>query len=360
MRKLNIQTAHGPVHTPAFMPIATKGAVKMLSTEDLQALAPEMILSNTYHLFLRPGLAAMHELGGLHKLMHWDRAILTDSGGYQVFSLEGQVKEEGVTFKSHIDGSRQFLSPELSIEMQHAIGSDILMQFDDVAAGTSTRERCEDAMERSLRWGLRCKDAFQKSKEEKLFGIVQGGTHMDLRERSATELIKMDFDGYAIGGLSVGEPRAEAFRIAKATAAVLPADKPRYFMGGGFPEEIVYYVSVGVDLFDCVLPTRNARHGTLFLWKEDPSICVPRAYATACAGALDTEIAQELYTQVHITNEAFTLDQAPVDPYGLSEYSKAYLRHLFSVGEPLALRLATIQNLRFYLRLMKELRGLVG
>ena len=317
----------------------------------------------------------MKELGGLHAMMGWERAILTDSGGYQVFSLEGQVTEEGVTFKSHIDGSKQFLSPEISIDMQLAIGSDILMQFDDVAAGTSTRERYEDAMERSLRWAQRSKDAFLSLRAKRsnpaleiasssstprkdmlLFAIVQGGTHEDLRERSASELIKMGFDGYAIGGLSVGEAREDAFRITKKLCAQLPEDKPRYFMGGGFPEEIVYYVSVGVDLFDCVLPTRNARHGTLFLWRDDPSICVPKALAAARFGASDVEIARELYTQVHITNESYALDQTPVDPHGLFEYSKAYLRHLFSVQELLAQRLATLQNLRFYLRLMEELR----
>lgn len=357
MRKLEIITAHGPVHTPCFMPIATKGAVKTLSSDDLRELGAEIILSNTFHLLLRPGFEAMRELGGLHKLMRWDRALLTDSGGYQVFSLEPKISEEGVEFRSTVDGAKVTLTPESSIEMQIAIGSDILMQFDDVAAGTSTRERYEEAMERSLRWAKRCKTAFEREIATKLFGIVQGGTHMDLRERSARELMELDFDGYAIGGLSVGESRAEAFRVAKATAEILPKDKPRYFMGGGFPEEIVYYVSVGIDLFDCVLPTRNARHGTLFLWKGDPSVCVSRAFEVACAGASSTLIADELYTQVRITNEAFALDQSPVDRYGLLEYSKAYLRHLFMVHEPLALRLATLQNLRFYLRLMQELRG---
>lgn len=378
IRKTTIKTAHGLVHTPCFMPIATKGAVKTLSTQDVELLGPEIILSNTYHLFLRPGMQAMKELGGLHALMGWERAILTDSGGYQVFSLGDKgdrghkgdrgcgvkIQEEGVEFKSHIDGSKQFLSPEISIEMQLAIGSDILMQFDDVAAGTSTRERYEDAMERSLRWAKRCKSEFQnsnvksmqKGENKKLFGIVQGGTHEDLRELSAAELITIGFDGYAIGGLSVGEAREDAFRITKKLCTQLPEDKPHYFMGGGFPEEIVYYVSVGVDLFDCVLPTRNARHGTLFLWKDDPSVCVPKALQAAQSGATDVEIARELYTQVHMTNEAFALDQSPVDPYGLFEYSKAYLRHLFSVQEPLAPRLATLQNLRFYLRLMQELR----
>lgn len=372
MRRLEIQTAHGLVPTPCFMPIATKGAVKTLSSEDLSALGAEMILSNTLHLLLRPGLEAMGELGGLHKLMNWNRALLTDSGGYQVFSLEPKILEEGVEFRSPIDGAKVALTPESSIEMQLAIGADILMQFDDVAAGTSSRERYEEAMERSLRWAKRCRESFSRLVTESfsaetqrlndsatqrlLFGIVQGGTHMDLRERSAAALIELDFDGYAIGGLSVGEPRAEAFRIAKATAELLPQDKPRYFMGGGFPEEIVYYVSVGIDLFDCVLPTRNARHGTLFLWKGDPSVCVPRAFEAARSGASDIQIASELYTQVHITNEAFALDQNPVDFYGLFEHSKAYLRHLFMVQEPLALRLATLQNLRFYLRLMHELR----
>ena len=344
------------------MPIATKGAVKTLASDDLEALGAEIILSNTYHLMLRPGLEALGKLGGLHKLAGWNRALLTDSGGYQVFSLPNKTSDDGVEFKSPIDGSKHFLTPELSMQMQAAIGSDIFMQFDDVAAGISTRERYEEAMERSLRWAERSKEEFDKVKGEgqKLFGIVQGGIHEDLRQRSAEQLVKIGFDGYAIGGLSVGENREDTYRVAKYVAALLPEDKPRYFMGGGFPEEIVYYVSVGIDMFDCVLPTRNARHGTLFAWKEDPSACVAKALVAAQAGAPVEELADILYEQIHITNEKFSFDQTPIDPFGLTVSSKAYLRHLFMVEEPLAQRLATLQNIGFYLRLMQELRNSIS
>lgn len=347
-----LSTAHGFVQTPVFMPIATKGAVKTLSSADLKTMGSEILLSNTFHLMLRPGLEQMQKLGGLHRFMNWDRSILTDSGGYQVFSLPNKTTEEGVEFQSPIDGAKIFLTPELSMQMQQAIGSDIWMQFDDVAAGDSDRDRYEEAMERSLRWAKRCKEEFDKlgaGKEHKLFGIVQGGTHEDLRERSAKSLMDMNFDGYAIGGLSVGEKREDAFRIAKFVAELLPKDKPRYFMGGGFPEEIVYYVSIGVDMFDCVLPTRNARHGTLFVWKGDPTECVKNALAVAQDGGSDEMIAAQLYEQMHITNEKFALDP-----------EWAYLRHLFMVGEPLAMRMATEHNLDFYLRLMTELRQILG
>lgn len=356
------------------MPIATKGAVKTLSSEDLRQLGAEIILSNTYHLMLRPGLESIKKLGGFHEFGGWDRALLTDSGGYQVFSLPNKTTEEGVEFSSPIDGSKHFLTPELSMRMQSAIGSDIAMQFDDVAAGDSSRERYEEAMERSLRWAKRSKEEFDRvgawhampeNKQARhvvplLFAIVQGGTHEDLRQRSADELIKMDFDGYAIGGLSVGESREDAYRVAKYTASLLPKDKPRYFMGGGFPEEIVYYVSVGVDMFDCVLPTRNARHGTLFVWKEDPSICVQKALKAAQSGATDVEVAAMLYEQIHISNEKYTFDTSPLDPWTSRATSKAYLRHLFLIEEPLAQRLATLQNVGFYLRLMSELRQVIS
>ena len=349
-----LQTSHGDVQTPFFMPIATKGAVKTLSSEDLRGLGAEIILSNTYHLMLRPGLEAMQKLGGLHQLADWHGALLTDSGGYQVFSLSSlnKISEEGVEFKSPLDGSKHFLTPELSMQMQAAIGSDVFMQFDDVAAGDSSRERYQEAMERSLRWAKRSGDEFDRIRVgadprvcPQLFAIVQGGTHEDLRQRSAEELIRLDFDGYAIGGLSVGESREDTFRLAKFVASILPEDKPRYFMGGGFPEEIVYYVSVGIDMFDCVLPSRNARHGSLFIFKDDPSICVPKALALAQAGAKDTEIAEVLYQSINITNEKFTFDER-----------WAYLHHLFMVQEPLAMRLATLNNIDFYLRLMVELR----
>ena len=385
-RRGRLTLPHGVVETPCFMPIATKGAVKTLSSEDVASLGASILLSNTYHLLLRPGLEGIERLGGLHHLMGWDKPILTDSGGYQVFSLSkiNKTEEDGVTFQSHIDGKRIHLTPELSMQMQRAIGSDIVMQFDDVAAGDSTRERYEDAMGRSLRWAKRCRDAFDaiaprhgapelratlssslgpdkaglslrstgdlalRPHDASLFGIVQGGTHEDLRQRSLEGLVNVGFDGYAIGGLSVGEKREDAYRITEFVCDRLPEDKPHYFMGGGMPEEIVHYVSVGVDMFDCVLPTRNARHGTLFVWTQDPSTI---DFAANPVG---------FYKKLNVTAEASQFDESPVDPFcdcsTCKTVSRAYLRHLFSVGEMLAMRLATIHNLRFYLRLMEEIR----
>lgn len=367
-RRGRLTLPHGIVETPCFMPIATKGAVKTLSSADVEALGASIVLSNTYHLLLRPGLEGMEKLGGLHHLMGWKKPIITDSGGYQVFSLSkmNKTNEEGVTFQSHIDGKRIHLTPELSMQMQAAIGSDIVMQFDDVAAGDSTRERYEQAMELSLRWARRCKAAFgglglvarssgtesqatsPKLPAPLLFGIVQGGTHEDLRQKSVEGLVEIGFDGYAIGGLSVGEKREDAYRIAEFICDKMPADKPRYFMGGGMPEEIVHYVSLGVDMFDCVIPTRNARHGTLFTWAQDPTTIDFSKRPT------------DFYKKLNVTGEASTFDESPVDAWcdcsTCKTVSRAYLRHLFSVGEMLAMRLATIHNLRFYLRLMEELR----
>lgn len=363
-RRGAFRTAHGTFETPCFMPIATSGAVKTLTCAEVTALGASVILGNTYHLMLRPGEEQMRALGGLHTLMRHDGPLLTDSGGFQVFSLAtlNATDEDGVSFQSHIDGAHIRITPESSMAMQDAIGADIMMQFDDVAAGTSSRERYEDAMRRSLRWAVRSKAAANPTR--KVFGIVQGGTHEDLRAASADGLMKIGFDGYAIGGLSVGEPREDAFRITRTTTARLPKDRPRYFMGGGMPEEIVYYVSVGVDMFDCVLPTRNARHGTLFLWREDPAVAVKEAFTRAREGAADFRIAEALYERVQITNERFTSDLSPIDRFNdgaptSQQFTKAYLRHLFKIEEMLGLRLATIQNLRFYLRMMEELRKLL-
>ncbi|MBI1908192.1 tRNA guanosine(34) transglycosylase Tgt [Candidatus Uhrbacteria bacterium] len=363
-RRGALMTNHGIVQTPVFMPIATAGSVKTLMAPEVTALGASIILGNTYHLLLRPGEERMRALGGLHTFMRHDGPILTDSGGYQVFSLANlnATDEDGVTFQSHIDGARIRLTPESSMAMQDAIGADIMMQFDDVAAGISPRERYKDAMERSLLWASRCKAAANPSR--KLFGIVQGGTHGDLRAKSAEGLMALGFDGYAIGGLSVGEPREDAFRITKMTASLLPKDAPRYFMGGGMPEEIVYYVSVGVDMFDCVLPTRNARHGMLFVWKEDPAAAVREAFTRAQEGAADFRIADALYEKVQITRGVYAEDLSPVDAFNdgapsSQQYTKAYLHHLFKIEEMLAFRLATIQNLRFYLRMMEELRSII-
>ncbi len=375
-RRATLTTPSGEVQTPVFMPIATVGAIKTLFADEVATLGASIILGNTYHLLLRPGQDLLEEVGGIKPLMGWHGPMLTDSGGYQVFSLAQLTKttEEGVTFQSHLDGSPISLTPENSLAMQAAIGSDIRMQFDDVAAGTSRRDRYEEAMERSLRWAKRSKESFvatlakqglslESAQRPQMFGIVQGGTHEDLRHRSAMGLRELGCDGYAIGGLSVGESRDDAFRIARRTVFDLPEDKPRYFMGGGMPEEIVYYVSVGIDMFDCVLPTRNARHGQVFLWKGEPRACVREAFARACEGASDDRIREALYEKAHVTNERFARDMSPLDAYSDCTASlmtsKAYLRHLFRTGEVLGLRIATMQNLRFYLRLMEELRALI-
>ena len=375
-RRAQLMTAHGVIETPFFMPIATKGAVKSLSSMDMEVLGAQILLSNTYHLLLRPGLEGMKQVGGLHQFMNWQKPILTDSGGYQVFSLArtNKTTDEGVTFQSHIDGSRIFLDPEKSMEMQSAIGADIRMQFDDVAAGNSTKERYEEAMERSLRWAKRCKSYFDNNfgstlsegttanvrrpgdrvLPKLLFGIVQGGTYEDLRQRSAEGLVDIGFDGYAIGGLSVGEPKEDCYRFTEFTTRFLPEDKPRYFMGGGMPEEIVHYVFLGVDMFDCVLPTRNARHGTLFVWNQDP-------FTIDFEKAAGEVFNQSFYRVKRATNAQFEFDVSPIDSFCSCElctnFSTAYLRHLFVTQELLAYRLATIHNLTFYLTLMKALRA---
>ena len=360
-RRARLTVNHGTIETPFFMPIATRGAVKSLSSDDLRDLQAQIVLSNTYHLLLRPGRDGMKQLGGLHAFMNWQGPILTDSGGYQVFSLAkmNEIADDGVAFQSHIDGRRIKLTPAGSMAMQSAIGSDVVMQFDDVAAGNSTKERYEEAMERSLRWARECKDTYDQ--RQQLFGIVQGGVYEDLRSRSIQGLLDLNFDGYAIGGLSVGESREATFRTTKFVAAQLPTDKPRYFMGGGMPEEIVLAVSVGVDMFDCVLPTRNARHGTLFVWKGNPTECVSRALTLAQDGAPDEMIANVLYEKMIIGKEAFRYDVTPIDPYldvaAIKHCTKAYLHHLFRTEELLGLRFATLQNLGFYLRLMHELRA---
>ncbi len=347
-RRGKLTLDHGEIETPFFMPIATKGAVKTLSSLDMAEIGAQILLSNTYHLLLRPGKEQIKKHGGLHKFMRWDKPILTDSGGYQVFSLSrmSKIEEDGVTFNSHIDGSKIKLTPEGSMDMQSAIGADMIMQFDDVAAGDSTKVRFEDAMERSLRWAQRCKDSYDST--QKLFGIVQGGIHADLRERSAKGLVEIGFDGYAIGGLSVGESKEDCFKYAELTAGFLPEDKPRYFMGGGMPEDIVHYVNSGIDMFDCVIPTRNARHGTLFTWNDNPDEVdfVPAP--------------KDFYRIVNVQNQKHEFDEGPIDEFcecsACANFSKAYIRHLFRVNEMLAFRLCTIHNLTFYMKLMERLR----
>jgi queuine tRNA-ribosyltransferase len=344
-RRGTLVTPHGAVETPCFMPIATRGAVKTISSEDLESLGASIILSNTYHLYLRPGEDVLRSAGGLHKFMSWHRPLLTDSGGYQVFSLAKmrKITEDGAVFASHIDGSRHLLTPERSMEIQQTIGSDIIMVLDECTPANSTAEYLRDSVSRTTRWAERSKIAFEKGREAsfnpgaKLFGIVQGGTDSEMRKRHANELINIGFDGYAIGGLSVGEPFPDACRTVEVVDQVLPTDKPRYFMGGAKPEEIVSYVSCGIDMFDCVLPTRNARHGLLYRFVHD-DLSRP-----------------DFYEHVHITNEKWKIDFSPISPE-FPRISYAYLRHLFTIEEMLACRLATLINLRFYLELMTRIR----
>ncbi len=352
-RRGTLTTPHGSLETPFFMPIATKGAVKTLSTGDIERLGSPILLSNTYHLYLRPGLEVLRHFGGLHKLMSWEGALLTDSGGYQVFSLAKMRKmsEEGALFASHIDGSRHLLTPELSLEIQQAIGSDIMMVFDECTPAGSTPEYLRDSLARTTRWADRSKKAFEAGLSSSinpgamLFGIVQGGTDTALRVAHAAELQKIGFAGYAVGGLSVGEPFDDACRTVAALHESLPTDRPRYFMGGAQPHEIVAYVKRGIDMFDCVLPTRNARHGLLYRFRHD-DLSSPDFYET-----------------VHLTNERFKNADEPLVAPGddvvaqeLSRYSLGYVRHLFTVQEMLAYRLVTLANLRFYLELMRRIR----
>jgi queuine tRNA-ribosyltransferase len=349
-----LETPHGTLQTPFFMPIATKGAVKTISTYDVERLGSPILLSNTYHLYLRPGIEILRKYGGLHSFMSWNGALLTDSGGYQVFSLAKtrKITEEGAVFASHIDGSRHLLTPELSMEIQQAIGSDIVMVLDECTPAGSGPEYLIPSIERTVRWAERSKIAFEKGKETsnnkgaQLFGINQGGIDAGLRIRHAEALKKIGFDGYAIGGLSVGESFEDACRTVTALDGVLPADRPRYFMGGAKPHEIVEYVKRGVDMFDCVLPTRNARHGLLYRFVHD-DLSRP-----------------DFYEAVHVTNETLKESEVPLVALNeeeeltkeLSRYSLGYVRHLFTVDEMLAQRLLTLANVRFYLELMKRIR----
>lgn len=343
-----LKTAHGEIQTPFFMTIGTAGAIKGLLPSEVRELGGEVILANTYHLHLRPGEEIVRKAGGLHKFMNWDGPILTDSGGYQVFSLAKirKLKEDGVEFQSHLDGSKVFLTPEKVIEIQCKLGSDIMMCLDECPGVHEERRYVEKSLELTTRWAERCKESFEllagsykknqssqlPAPGSQLFAIVQGGTHPDLRKKSAKELVKIGFDGYAIGGLSVGEPNKVMYEMLDATVPELPEDKPRYLMGVGTPQDIVEAVSRGVDMFDCVLPTRNARHG--FLYTSNGI--------------------------VRIRNEAYKEDFSPLDPacncLTCRQYSKAYLRHLFVSGEPLVLRLNTLHNVAYYQKLMKDIR----
>jgi queuine tRNA-ribosyltransferase len=328
-----LKLAHGEVETPVFMPVGTYGTVKAMTPEELVDLGARIVLGNTYHLMLRPGEALVAELGGLHRFMHWERPILTDSGGFQVFSLGDlrAIDEQGVTFRSPINGDRIFLSPERSMAVQRALGSDIVMVFDECTPWPASPEQARASMELSMRWAARSKAAHGDNPNA-LFGIVQGGVHPALRRESAARLLDIGFDGYAIGGLSVGEPKADLLAITGLTAALLPAERPRYLMGVGTPADLVEGIRRGVDMFDCVMPTRNARNGHLFTSRG----------------------------VVRIRNAVHRAADAPLDPdcgcYTCRHYSRAYLHHLDRQNEILGARLNTLHNLAFYLGLMRRAR----
>ena len=333
-----IQTARGDIKTPVFMPVGTLATVKSLSPEDLHSCGAQIILGNTYHLYLRPGCDVIQAFSGLHRFMHWEGPILTDSGGFQVFSLARlrKITEEGADFQSHIDGSRHLLTPEKAIDIQICLNADIIMCLDQCIAYPSTQKEAADAMNLTTRWARRCKTAWKDQADDShaLFGIVQGGMYPDLRRASAEALVEMEFPGYAIGGLSVGEPTDVMLEMAEILRH-LPRSSPRYIMGVGTPENLVELVSRGADMFDCVMPTRNARNGQLFTPK----------------GALN------------ISNARFRTDTAPIDEhcacYTCQHYSRAYLRHLYLSREILAYRLNTIHNIHYYISLMAEMRNAI-
>ncbi|WP_058187917.1 tRNA guanosine(34) transglycosylase Tgt [Terracidiphilus gabretensis] len=350
-RRAQIDLPHRRVETPVFMPVGTAGTVKAVPQNVLEELCAEIILGNTYHLYLRPGHEPIRRMGGLHKFISWDRAMLTDSGGFQVFSLSAlrKVTDEGVRFRSHLDGSSHFFTPEHSMDVQIALGADIAMAFDECTEYPAERTRAEESLRLTMAWARRSLDHFRArqtdvpwydegdsklgGRTQSLFGIVQGGMYRDLRKESAERLMEMDFDGYAIGGLSVGEPRDLTLEMISEVLPLLPKDKPRYVMGVGYPDEIEQYAKMGVDMMDCVLPTRAARHGLLFTSEG----------------------------RMTIKNKKFAEDQNPPDPncdcMVCRRYTRAYLRHLMQAGEALSATLNSIHNLAYYLGIMKRVRA---
>jgi len=332
-RRGRLHTPHGAVETPVFMPVGTAGSVKAVGPDELRELGAQIILGNTYHLMLRPGEGLVRELGGLHRFIAWDRAMLTDSGGFQVFSLSEKrnITEEGATFQSHLDGSKHLLTPERSVEIQEALGADVIMAFDECPPSLAERSYLEASLARTTRWLQRCARAWSRGASS-LFGIVQGGLHEDLRRRHAEEVCAVDLPGYALGGYSVGESPEAMHQSVAFSAPLLPRDKPRYLMGVGTPKDLVTCVAAGVDMFDCVLPTRCARNGLLFTSQG----------------------------KVTIKNAVHARDPGPLDPacacYTCRTFSRAYLRHLFVAKEILAMRLNTIHNLAFFLGLMRRAR----
>lgn len=332
-RRGRLQTAHGIVETPVFMPVGTRGSVKGLTPEQLRTTGAQMILANTYHMLLRPGIEVVEALGGLHRMMAWNGPILTDSGGYQVFSLStlNRIGDDGVEFASQIDGARIFLDPQIATHAQNRLGADVIMCFDECTPWPCPAEHVSKAVERTVRWAEQCKSAHSNT-DQLLFGIVQGGVDTELREYCAQKLIAIDFDGYAIGGLSVGEGHERLVQTVRLTAPLLPQTKARYLMGVGMPVDIVEAVRAGVDMFDCVLPTRNGRN----------------AYAFTQDGP------------IRMRNNCFRTDTGPVEPgcdcYACTHFGKGSIRHFFNVGEMLGPILVTIHNLRYYQRLMQDIR----
>lgn len=333
-RRGRVTTPHGVIETPVFMPVGTAATVKAMRPEEVKELGAEIILSNTYHLYLRPGHEIVKAAGGLHKFMNWDKPILTDSGGFQVFSLGAmrKIREEGVEFRSHIDGSKHMISPEKSMEIQNALGSDIMMAFDECAPYPADRKYVKDSLERTTRWLKRCKEYHKNTDKQSLFGIMQGGMYPDLRKQSAEQIVELDLPGYAVGGLSVGEPKEIMYEVMDECVDYLPKNKPRYLMGVGSPDCLFEGVERGIDMFDCVLPTRIARHG----------------------------MAMTSQGRVNIKNAKYEKDFTALDPncdcYTCRNYSKAYLRHLFKADEMLSSMLMTNHNLHFLVNTMKNIR----
>ncbi|MBP5631581.1 MAG: tRNA guanosine(34) transglycosylase Tgt [Clostridia bacterium] len=329
-----LHTPHGDIETPTFMPVGTQASVKGISPGELRELDARIILSNTYHLYLRPGHELVREAGGLHKFMNWDRAILTDSGGFQIFSLSSlrKITEEGVYFNSHLDGSKHFISPEIAMEIENALGADVIMAFDECAPYPSSYEYTKKSMYMTTRWAERCLKAHTDTERQSLFGIVQGGMYADLRKISAQDLVSMDFPGYAIGGLSVGEPAPLMYEILEETVPLLPDNKARYLMGVGTPDYLIEGAIRGIDMFDCVLPTRIGRNGT----------CMTT------------------HGKVIVRDAKYARDFTPVDPdcgcMACRDHTRAYIRHLIKAGEMYGLRLTTLHNLYFLIDLMKQVR----
>ncbi|OQX71707.1 tRNA guanosine(34) transglycosylase Tgt [Candidatus Parcubacteria bacterium 4484_255] len=363
-RLAELKTKHGIINTPFFMPIATQGTIKGLTISQIKDLNAQILLSNTYHLFLRPGLSVIKKAGGLHRFMGWRGPILTDSGGYQVFSLskKRKVSDMGVEFQSDIDGKTVFLSPSRAIKIQNILGSDIVMSLDECPVWPCPKAQAEKAVRRTSAWAKICKATYNQqltiNNQQLLFGIVQGSIYKDLRAQSAKRLVNIGFDGYAIGGLMLGESIKETYKAIQSAVQELPLSKPRYLMGAGKPEQIIEAVKMGIDMFDCVIPTRNARHGVLYI-NSKSEILNPKQYQNSKFQILN----KNFYKKIHITNAKYKNDFKPLDAncscYACQNFSRAYIRHLFMAKEQLGKTLATIHNLAFYLSLMKDIRIMI-